>query len=156
MATSNQLDIEIPPAVILDVTTKLQQIRTALSPYLFTLTEEQRRVIPKMGDKTLAFVSKTVDYTNSNPEFTPSYLLKQELDDDFNAVSSLSPINNLLDQLQSDVDDTMMIAGSEAYVQSLIYYNAVRNAAATGQTAAKPIYDDLSNRFPGRPPKKKP
>jgi len=151
MSTSNQIDITIPPSVITDVTTKLQEIRTALEPYVFGLTMSQRETLPKMADKTVAFVQKTIDYAGTNPEYAPGYFSKPELDTDLNAVQDLSPIRSLLEQLSSDVDDTMMMAGSEAYTMALVYYNSVKNAANTGQASAKPIYDDLSTRFPGRP-----
>lgn len=107
-----------------------------------------------MGDKTLALVEKIVDYSGTNPEFIPSYMDKKGFDDDFNVTTALKPIDGLLQQLQSDVNDTVMLAGHEAFVQALTYYNAVAYAAETGQAGAKPIYEDLKARFPGRRTKK--
>jgi hypothetical protein len=60
-----------------------------------------------------------------------------------------------LQQLLQGVDDTVMIAGSEAYNQSLVFYNAVKEAARQDIPGAKAIYDDLKTRFPGRPSSKK-
>ena len=149
MSTSNQIDIAIPPAVLTDVTTKLQEIRTALQPYITTLTLSERETLPKMADKTVAFVQKTLAYAGTNPEYAPGYFNTADLGTDLTAVEVLSPINGLAQQIASDINDTMMLAGSEAYTMSLVYYNAVKNAAKTGQASAKPIYDDLSQRFPG-------
>ena len=149
MATSNQIDIVIPASVITDVTTKLQEIKAAMAPYIFPLTVEQRETLPKMGDKTVAFVQKSLDYSDTNPEYAPGYFDKGELIDDLNATKALAPINGLAQQIASDINDTMMMAGSEAYTMSLVYYNSVKNAAKTGQASAKPIYDDLKERFPG-------
>lgn len=149
MSTSNVIDITIPETVLTDVTTKLQEIKTALAPYIFPLTEEQRKFLPKMGDKTVAFVQKTLDYSATNPEYAPGYFDKTELSDDLAAAQVLAPLDGLAQQIANDINDTMMMAGSEAFTMSLVYYNAVKNAAKTGQASAKPIYDDLSQRFPG-------
>ena len=40
-----------------------------------------------------------------------------------------------------------MMAGSEAYIASLSYYNSVKMAAKLNVPGAKPIYDDLKKRF---------
>jgi hypothetical protein len=45
----------------------------------------------------------------------------------------------------------MMLAGSEAYIAALAYYNSVKQAAKMNVPGARAIYDDLSKRFPGRP-----
>jgi hypothetical protein len=41
-----------------------------------------------------------------------------------------------------------MVAGSEAYQSSLIFYNAVKAATAQDVPGAKEIYADLKARFP--------
>lgn len=59
----------------------------------------------------------------------------------------MQPIVNLTAQLHSDTDDTMMLAGSEALQSALLYYGQVKEANSKGVPTAKPIYDDLSERF---------
>jgi hypothetical protein len=51
-------------------------------------------------------------------------------------------------QLSDNIDDTVMVAGSEAYQASLIFYNAVKVAAAQNIPGAREVYDDLKARFP--------
>ena len=43
-----------------------------------------------MGDKTIPFVEKVIEYASSNPEFIPSFMDLQELKNDFAAVMVLS------------------------------------------------------------------
>ncbi len=43
----NQIDFVIPDEVIADVTTKLNEVSTALQPYLIALSPEERRAVPK-------------------------------------------------------------------------------------------------------------
>ena len=149
MSNANRVSADIPAAVITDVTNKLNEVRALLLPYLEALTPDERRTIPKMSDKTIAFVNKTETYTISNPEFAPGFMEVAEFSKDMQVVVELKPILDICEQLVSNIDDTSMLAGSEAYVQALMYYNGVKLAAKTGQASARPIYDDLSVRFPG-------
>lgn len=147
MSTNNQISVEIPVSVITDVTEKLQACKTLLAPYLQALTADQRKSIFKMGDKTLATVQKVKSYMETNPEFTPAYRDKTEFLKDEAVVTSLTPLENLAKQLSSDIEDTVMLAGSEALVAALLYYGTTKEAAAKGVTTAKPVYEDLSQRF---------
>jgi hypothetical protein len=51
-------------------------------------------------------------------------------------------------QLSDNIDDTEMIAGSEAYQAALAFYNSVKAAAAQDIPGAKEVYADLKTRFP--------
>lgn len=157
MSTKNQISIEIPKTVIGDVTDKLQECRTLLAPYLQGLTVEERKSLFKMGDKTVATVQKVKDYVETNPEFAPAYMNKEEFLKDEALVTTLSPLGNLADQLASDISDTIILAGSEALAAALFYYGTTKEAADRGIATAGPIYDDLKQRFVQRsrrfPPK---
>lgn len=150
MSLSNRISEEIPAAVIADVAAKLKECRTALEPYLFGLTEKERQELFKMGNKTVATVQKVKSYTDTNPEFIPSYMQTNEFDKDAEVVNQLTPLHNVAFQLASDLDDTRMLAGSEALAEALIYYGSVREAATKGIPQAKPIYADLKERFSQR------
>jgi len=147
MSTNNQISVEIPQNVLDDVNQKLQECKTLLAPFLQGLTNDERKAFFKMGDKTIATVQKVKTYINTNPEFAPSYMDKAEFLKDEMVVTGLKPLANLAEQLASDLDDTIMLAGSEALVASMMYYGTVKEAASKGVNTAKPIYEDLSQRF---------
>ena len=147
MSTTNQISIEIPQTVIDEVIQKLQECKTALAPYLQGLTADERQSLFKMGNKTVATVQKTKKYVDTNPEFVPAYMDSEEFLKDEKVVTQLSSIINLTAQLNSDADDTMMLAGSEALQSALLYYGQVKEAHSKGIPTAKPIYEDLSERF---------
>ena len=147
MSTTNQINIEIPQTVIDEVIQKLQECKTALAPYLQGLTADERQSLFKMGNKTVATVQKTKKYVDTNPEFVPAYMDSEEFLKDEKVVTQLSSIINLTAQLNSDADDTMMLAGSEALQSALLYYGQVKEAHSKGIPTAKPIYEDLSERF---------
>ncbi|KQR94981.1 hypothetical protein ASG01_03740 [Chryseobacterium sp. Leaf180] len=156
MSSNNQFSAEIPQSVILEVTQKLQEIRTLLAPYLQGLTAEERETLFKMGDKTVATVQKVKSYIDTNSEFVPNYMDEPEFLKDEAVVSGLSPVYNLTTQLSSDINDTMTLAGSEAITAALLYYGSVKEAASKGIATAKPIYEDLSERFTRKSSKKTP
>ncbi|MEP4534968.1 MAG: hypothetical protein ABJ004_17875 [Cyclobacteriaceae bacterium] len=147
MSTENVISIEIPPADVQAVKDALATIQSTLAPYVLALTPEQRKTIPKMSDGTEPFVSKVMDYATSDPQFAPPYMDVPELKKDFDAVTALMPLLRTVDQLKSNLNDTTMMAGSEAFVSALSYYNSVKMAAKMNIPGAKAIYDDLAKRF---------
>lgn len=143
----NQINFVIPEAVITEVTQKLSEVSTALKPYLIALTPDQRRELPKMSDKTIPFVEKTLDYTISDPQFAPPFMNREELASDMKVHSQLTGVFRTVEQLYNGLDDTTMEAGAESYVNALSYYNSVKQAAKMNVPGAKAIYEDLSKRF---------
>lgn len=147
MSAQNQISVEIPQTVIDSVMKSAKDSQEALKPYLQALTNDQKSSLFKMGDKTLATVQKLLSYTTTNPEFVPGYMEVEEFHKDAKVVEQLSPLLALFEQLVSDLNDTVMLAGSEALTNGMLYYGSVNEAASKGVPAAKPIYDDLSQRF---------
>ena len=62
----NQVSAEISEADQQAVLAAIETIRQKL-PFLIDLTPEQRRSLPKMGDKSRAFVSKALTIAQSTP-----------------------------------------------------------------------------------------
>lgn len=153
MSITNNISIVINEEAKNNIQEAISIIYTNL-PKLVTLSNDQRIMLPKMGDKTVAFVNKSLEYAKQNPDIVPKYLDMAEFTKDVEAVNSLFQIVTPLHKLMEELDDTMLLAGSEAYTASLVFYSALKSALAAGQSGLKNIYDDLSARFPGRPPKK--
>lgn len=156
MAAQNLNVLPIPDEVISNVANLLNQIETAIQPYVVTLTDEQRRTIAKVSDKTISFATKVNDYCESNAEFVPTYMSANDLSIDVGNYNKLHPVLNIVDQIANQLNDTAMVAGSEAYLAALMYYSSVKTADKNKVANARAIYEDLSKRFPGRPKKEKP
>lgn len=122
-----------------------------LLTFLINLTPDEMKAMPKMGDKSVSFVDKSLEYAAGNPKLVPPYLDAAELKKDVVLAKQLQPIHKLLNQLFDAVDATYTAVGSEAYVESLSFYNSVRDAAKRNVPGADAIYQDLKKRFPGRP-----
>jgi hypothetical protein len=145
----NEFHSDIPAAVLAQVKKDLDSIRTALTPYLTPLTAEQRKTMLRMGDKTVAFVTKATELAINNPSFVPDFVDLDELKQDGAGIAALNPIRQQLEQLSLDTDSTVMVAGSEAYGACLTIYGNIKFMAKHKRPGAQAAQDELSPRFPG-------
>lgn len=143
----NKINFVLPDEVVTQAQQKLEEVSALLQPYLIALTPDERRELPKMSDKTIPFVEKTLDYTVSDPQFAPPYMNKEELANDMKAHGQLTGLFRTVQQLNNGLDDTAMQAGAESYINALSYYNAVKQASKMNVPGAKSIYGELSKRF---------
>lgn len=125
-----------------------------LAPHLISLTPDERVQLPKMGDKSIPFVTKGLEYLKVSGTPVPPYVNPVELEVDINAFETLRQIRQVAQPIVDMLDDTMLLCGSEAYVSVLAFYNYLKGAAKMNVPGAKSILEDLSTRFPSRPAKK--
>ncbi len=149
MSITNNVSIVISDEPMRNIQTGMQMITDNL-PKLNTLTPDQRQTIPEMVDKTVAFVNKSIGYAKQNSLVVPKYLNMEEYTKDVDAINNLFKVAAPINKLAEKLDDTLMMAGSEAYAESLVLYSALKGAIAAGETGLKTVYDDLSTRFPGK------
>ena len=142
----NKISLDIPQTTLTTVSTALGTVKQSLS-FLQSLTPDDRSSMPKMGDKTLAFVKKAYEYAKQNPTLVPSYISVDEMRKDIETAEKLRSVYVIINELESRLDDSIMLAGSEAYMAALSFYTSVKAAAKSNVPAAKPIAEDLSNRF---------
>ncbi len=147
MATENTVSITLSDEQKTQVRTALDTLNTTLKPFLVALTPENRMELPKMSDRSTPFVSKALDYAQSQPELAPAYLNTAELMKDVDAVTVLTEFSRTLGQLNENIDDTIMLAGSEAYSAAHTFYNSVKQATKMNVPGAKTTYDDLKKSF---------
>ncbi len=122
-------------------------------PFLVDLTAEERKALPKMGDKSQAFVTKALEVATQNPDFLPRAFDLDEMRRDVELFEKMYPIVVALSQLQELVDDTAMAAGSEAYAAALQVYHY---AKASGQgSGLEGMVSEMGQRFARKPRKGK-
>ncbi|MDR1215299.1 MAG: hypothetical protein LBK25_01295 [Treponema sp.] len=139
----------IPQDVLTQAQTKIDEVKTLLAPYVMALTPTERHELPKMGEKTISFVEKSYDFAKKNPNFVPTYLDIIAFGVDFDDAHGLWTLANSIRQLDENIEDTEMIAGSEAYQAALVFYKSVKMAAEQDIPGAKAVYEELRTRFPG-------
>jgi hypothetical protein len=152
--SSNVHNTSIPKDLIEQAIAKIDEVIAMLKAYLYSLTPEDRQNILKMGDKSLAFVEKTDELAGINPQFVPPYVNLDDLKTDLVDAVNLRALSNRLQQLSREVDDTVMLAGSEAFTQALSIYSVVKQAARDNVPGAEAVFEELQKRFVlGRPKK---
>jgi hypothetical protein len=115
-------------------------------PFLVDLVGNERSALPKMGDKSRAFVSKALEVASQNSEFLPRSFDVEEMRKDLELYDDLASLMMTLSQLQDLVDDTCLMVGSEAYTAALTVYNY---AKTSGQQAngMEPLVKEMQQRF---------
>ncbi|GAA3918708.1 hypothetical protein [Hymenobacter algoricola] len=145
----NEFRSDIPAAVLTRVQKSLDDIKAELAPYLLSLTPEERKTMLRMGDKTVAFVTKTTEQATNNAAFVPDFVSLAELKQDAAGIAALTPLRQQFEQLALDTDSTVMVAGSEAYGAALTVYGNIKFLAKNKRPGAQAAYDELRTRFPG-------
>ncbi len=140
----NRIDAALSDADRDAILTRLEQVKSLL-PFLQDLTPEQRRTLPKMGDKSVAFVEGTGTLVERDTSFLPRSFDTDEFLRDVALFKALLPIRAELVRLTELVDDTTMAVGSDAFVAGLIVY---QNAKTNGKGAGlDDLLDELGQRF---------
>jgi hypothetical protein len=122
----------------------LETIRQKL-PFLMGLDPEARRSLPRMGDKSRAFVRKSLEVANQNPGMLPRAFNLEEFGRDVALDEALLPIAEAVRQLAEMIEDTQTALRSDAYLAALtVYQSAKRAGKGTGLDGA---VDDLGRRF---------
>ena len=140
----NRIDAVLDTAKRDQVLDLIAQIRTIL-PFLIDLTPEERQSLPKMGDKSRAFVAQSLQLATHDDTYLPRSFDVAEMKRDVELAEGLHPIMVALKQLSEFVDDTYVQVGSEAYTAALVVY---QSAKRNGQGAALDgLLDALGQRF---------
>jgi len=144
--TSNRLSVTLTPAAITAVKTAIATVNTQL-PFLLGLTSAERKAIPKIDVNNKVFVEDALTAINNNTGILPSYINATEIGKDLELFEQLDELVQLVGQLYDKLKDTQMLAGSEAYVSSLVAYKLFASAADAGLPGAESIYNQLKQRF---------
>jgi hypothetical protein len=143
----------IPAEVLIEVQGHIDSAKKALQPYVLALTPDERHTLPKMGDKTLSFVEKSFDFATGNPALTSPFIDMKAFAVDKSDATGLRALLNSALQLEEYISDTEMVAGSEAYQTSLMFYNSVKLLAAQDIPGAKAVFEELKKFFHKSRPK---
>jgi hypothetical protein len=154
MNKENLVSLSISENELAEIRKAIEILQRTLLPYLLELTKDEKESMAKMGDKTVAFVTKATEHAEAQPKLVPAFIEVAELRKDLEAIEILRPFFNSLNQLSKGLDDTMTVAGSEAYTSALAFYQSVKMGAKLNVSGAQEIYNDLQVRFPSKTRKK--
>jgi hypothetical protein len=114
-------------------------------PFLLSLTTEERKAMPKMGDRNMPFVKKALEAATQNPDFLPRAFEVEELRKDIELFEALYPLVIAFSQLQDALHDTYITVGSEAYSASLKIYNYAK--VNVDMAGVQRWVDEMGERF---------
>lgn len=150
MATDSNVSVVITPDQKAAILAQIADLNAAMS-FLIGLTDDQRRKMLKLGDKTVGFEQKCASYMASRPDLIPNFVDMDKLSQDRAAWADVADIMHALLDVYQRVDDTEMVLAHQIYLPDLTFYQNVQLAANRNVPGAQAIYDDLKARFPGHP-----
>ncbi|MCD9856306.1 hypothetical protein LUD75_16400 [Epilithonimonas sp. JDS] len=147
--TNNRLNITATPAQITAVKTAYQTILTNLS-FLLGLTTEERSSLPAIDVNNKTFTEDAISAGVNNAALLPAYVSPTAMQTDLTLFSQLDELIALHNQLGEKLQDTQLLAGSEAYVGALTLYKLFASAAEAGVAGSDAVYNQLKQRFAGQ------
>ena len=150
---SKRTSFAIPNDDLQAVQAAVQTLQAKLVPHLVNIGSDEKRALTKMGSKSVDFVSKTLTYANTNPQFKPAFVDIDSFSNDVTAFGVLRSLQQPLSQVADMLDDSMALTGSDAMNAALAYYQSVKTANKLNMPGAATISDDLSQRFAGQGPR---
>ena len=147
---SNRNSFNIPDDDLQAIQAAVQTLQAKLVPHLVNIGSDEKRGLTKMGSKSVDFVSKTLNYAATNPQFKPAFVDIDDFSRDVTAFGLLRSLQQPVSQLADMLDDSLALAGSDAMTAALAYYQSVKTANKLNVPGAATISDDLSTRFVGQ------
>ncbi len=146
---ANEVNVSVVTQEQEDAKAALEAFRQKL-PYLINLTIEDRRSMPKIGDKErLAFVRRALDVAEQHPDVLPGFLSVNQMRSDVQQFEFLSSIELAVTQLLQQIEDTRMQIGSQALTAARTVYASAKSKYAG--PAVKTAADELSKHFERKP-----
>jgi hypothetical protein len=130
---SNFIHSTISQEQILEITAAIDRINAQL-PTLVSLTNEELSSLPKVSMKNIDFIHEVLDFADTYPDLVPSHIDVQEIRKDLGLIESISKILKPMKQLVKKLEDSALLAGSEAYIPSLAIYNSVKAGTARSRS----------------------
>jgi hypothetical protein len=119
--SQNLISLTLTEADYADIDAALTQLEQKLAG-LIDLQTDERRSLPKMGDKSEAFCRQTLTVLAQNPHVVPSGLDLAEAQRDLAALDALRSRTTRLRQLLGRAEDSEMALGSDVMSASLEGY----------------------------------
>jgi hypothetical protein len=135
----------VAPADVTAIQAAIATIQQKL-PFLISLTDAERKSLPKAGPNSLSFVEHAQTAAQNNPTILPGSFNAADFASHVSLFATLTDINMSIAQLASSVDDTRLAVGSEAMGEARSVYDYVKSAVKA-TPGLKPVADQLGERF---------
>jgi hypothetical protein len=125
MSFPNLISTSISNEDMREILESIEKINSRL-PELINLSDEQVSNLPKVSSSTIDFVYETLELVDKYPHLVPEEFEIPEIRKDIELIESIKMILKPLKKLVRKLEDSAVLAGSEAYLPSMAIYNAVK------------------------------
>jgi len=125
MYYSNQISTSVNQKEAIQIKDSIRKIDDML-PDLVTLSNEELATIPHMSSDTIDFIYEALDLAKQYPEMIPDNIDITEIKKDVELIEAINRILIPMRHLVKKLEDSALLAGSEAYMPSLAIYNSVK------------------------------
>ena len=111
------------------------------------LTADERKTLNTIDVNNKAFTEDAINAGVNNVTLVPPYISVANMKNDLTLFTQLDELSGIANQLCERIEDTRMLAGSEAYASALALYKTFGAAADAGVPGADSIVEQLKKRF---------
>lgn len=108
-------------------------------PGLVSLTELELASLPKPSSDTVNFLYENLKLAQESPELVPDFVDLKEMKKDIELIRAIQKILSPIKELEKELEDSVILAGSEAYLPSLAIYNSVKADAIRRKHSKKTV-----------------
>jgi hypothetical protein len=131
---------------LLYIKSLLAEVQNSM-PFLLGLSPAERMSLPKINVSNKAFTEDALNALRNNSAMFPSFMTVDMMERDVTLFAQLDEISTICRQLCEKVEDTRMVAGSEAFTTALGIYRIAEAASIAGMPGSKVVYQHLRDRF---------
>jgi DNA-binding ferritin-like protein len=143
MAKTNQIHATLTAEQMTTIHSAIETLREQL-PFLVDLSSEEIRRLAKAGDFSKGFLQKALLIAEQTPEILPRNFAIEEFRADMALAENLEEIALALKPLLERINNTVIVARSDAYGHALITYDRSKKSVDQGLTG---VTRDLGQRF---------
>jgi hypothetical protein len=140
-----------------DQTAALTAITTIKNklPFLISLTPDQRKSLPKMGDNGTPYVDKAYQFASQNTDKLGADFGMDDFTEDYELFQQLQPIVTAMSELSESISDTELALGSDLMVRSNFAYGLMK-VLGKASGSFDELRKDMGTRYSRGPRKPKP
>jgi len=145
-STDTLIVVTLTPAQKTAIIAKIAEL-AALLTFTIGLSDDERKKLYKLGEKSAGFDQKVASYMTNRPDLVPGYVDMAALAQNRTARADVADLKRLVGDLWQRLSDTDLKLGNQVFKPELAFYHSVQEAAKHGVNGAQGIADDLKLRF---------
>lgn len=139
------IDASITPADLQAIKDDFASVLRKL-PFLINLTKQERQSLPKAGPDSVSLVENSLTASRAHADILPASFDSAGFKNDVDLFLALTELATLAASVFSQIDDTRLAVGSEAFQSATEVYKYVQTASKK-TPGLKTVADQLGERF---------